>query len=379
MWRAIPSSLRGLAGSRGCLGDATASLVESQLEVANADPNGGRVTTQTSPQYEHQGQIVPTAAGQKHPPDDPSHDPVAPVVQQQGEHGLPARRRRPSASEEGNRHSSDTNNTATIVPSGGPRPKRRRLVEVPLSGPSGATKTKVEALRRHLTAFAREHLPLLGDLVCPHLEALGSPTGASRPPHDEMLTALEYNSKDTSETQLSLRRAELQVLKGVTSFLLDAAGEFLGPMLEEPHCSSGTSNIDSGRDSSQESNKVNSVTFERVSARSSPLAGRCFNQASRSSTTGSVAASHPMNQLQPLLRELQRQQEEDDELSLLRLLQHSPSPRTSWSHGVFFKYAYVDLDFECLATFRICLCHHPLFIFYKEHEKGLHVLHVDGK
>ena len=377
LWRAIPSSLRGLAGSRGCVSEA--APLEPQLEVAEATQNEGKVNVQPSPQRGQPEDNASTPAVQKYPPDGPPHDAAATATRQQD--GLPARRRRPSASAEGNRHSSDTQRTAAIIPSGGPRPKRRRLVEAALGGQRGSHATKVEALRRHLAAFAREHLPLLGDLVCPHLEALGSLAGASRPTQDEMPPPVEYVSKELSEPQLSLRRAELQVLKGVTSFLLGAAEEFLGPMLEEPESSRDTSKNDSCNDSSKDSSKLNSETLERVSMSPPTLPGRCHHQASRSSNGGSVAAAQPQpaHALQPLLRELQRQQEEDDELSLLRLLQHSPSPRTSWSHGVFFKYAYVDLDFECLATFRICLCHHPLFIFYKEHEKGLHVLHVDGE
>lgn len=290
-------------------------------------------------------------------------------LEQEDAKGIPSRRRRPSPSDAEDREAPKAERTPAAVPGVKPRPKRRRLVETPGAGLKGATKLSTETLRRHVAEFAREHLPLLGDLVYPRLETLFPATKATRQTQNGTTENSRSLPKEFPEKEYRLKRAELQVLKGVTSFLLDMAVDSLGSTLAE--LDSNTPTAPSGSCSDK--------AFETFSSAQSLLPALPVNESSRHTITGAPAAAQRDEQVQSSQCGMQKRHEDDDGLSLLKLLQYSPSPRTSWSHGVFFKYAYVDLDFECLATFRICLCHHPLFIFYKEHEKGLHVLHVDGE
>ncbi|KAL8441630.1 hypothetical protein Emag_007010 [Eimeria magna] len=281
------------------------------------------------------------------------------------------------------------------APALAPRPKRRRLVSSHVATQGVAPAADQGRLRSQLLAFTRKHLPLLGELVCPHLESLLNKSEILSGRPSLVAPSIESSLNAASEFDAQQGRAAMQLLKSVSSFLLEAAGDSLGMLLAEAPSTRPVSNdLQSGHSLSQSrSSRLTTL----LTASSGDV---CDDSRAALTLPGAEHSSHPHHQtLQEhgcfelrVLRggqehqtrheqqQLSQQQEgkEFDEFALLRLLQHPPLPRSTWSHGVFFKYAFVDLDFECLVTFRICLCHHPLFIFYKEHEKGLHVLHVDG-
>ncbi|KAL8273456.1 hypothetical protein Esti_002522 [Eimeria stiedai] len=269
-----------------------------------------------------------------------------------------------------------------------PRPKRRRVVSSHPSTQGAATETDHGRLRSQLLALTRKHLPLLGDLISPHLESLMCDTQMFL----ERPSLLAPDLDEISESEVQQGQAAIQLLKSASTFLLEAAGDSLGMILAEGRC---TAAANPGAQGKALPSRDRSTRFVAKSSWKS-----CENLCAPPTPTRAGFSSHPQlyklqelhgckqrSQLQYQGQENQKEQQqasqqqekkEVDEFALLRVLQHPSLPRSSWSHGVFFKYAFVDLDFECLVTFRICLCHHPLFIFYKEHEKGLHVLHVDG-
>lgn len=249
-----------------------------------------------------------------------------------------------------------------------PSPKRRRVVQPSIPQPKAVAQTATGRLRETLAAFTREHLPLLGDLVCPYLERLECPSQASPELPGECSLPYDELAEFSLETVSPQSQGKVELLRAVSSFLLEAAGDTLGEMLLDDGLI--TNLINSRRTASSQAAIQNRQRLGKP-----PFDFEGTSRGSLSSSPTSSVTTVCQQEKQP---QLQQQVEEGEASPLLRLLQRPLPSRTSWSHGVFFKYAFVDLDFECLATFRICLCHHPLFIFYREHEKGLHVLHVDG-
>ncbi|OEH76866.1 hypothetical protein cyc_06133 [Cyclospora cayetanensis] len=361
LWRAIPSSLRGLAGSRGNSTVVCNLSAQSDLQGSEKARNESHIETQCLMSLP---ETVPSASFLKNPSSEALKQELLPKLAMQKQRDRPSpRRRRPSLSGESQCDHPDSASPLMEAHTGRPRPKRRRLVETALEAAKGSGKARLENLRRHVAALAREHLPLLGDLISPYLDAQTPTAGGQN------LGAASTESLPTVAAKMRSDRkhAQLQVLKGISSFLLDAAGESLGRMLVGADSTTCTSSHGTSLALGLHPSHPSCLSFPSPCI--DPSQGLILTEA---------PAKAALRSQQPLQRELDHHHEEDDAFSLLRLLQHPSPSRSSWSHGVFFKYAFVDLDFECLATFRICLCHHPLFIFYKEHEKGLHVLHVDG-
>ncbi|CBZ50390.1 conserved hypothetical protein [Neospora caninum Liverpool] len=54
------------------------------------------------------------------------------------------------------------------------------------------------------------------------------------------------------------------------------------------------------------------------------------------------------------------------------------SMRDGTAHGVYFKYAALDIDFDALLKFRLALKRHGLFAFYRDERNKLNLLHVEG-
>ncbi|KEP64366.1 UNVERIFIED_CONTAM: hypothetical protein HHA_254310 [Hammondia hammondi] len=52
--------------------------------------------------------------------------------------------------------------------------------------------------------------------------------------------------------------------------------------------------------------------------------------------------------------------------------------RDGTAHGVYFKYAALDIDFDALLKFRLALKLHGLFAFYRDERNKLNLLHVEG-
>ncbi|PHJ22909.1 hypothetical protein CSUI_003239, partial [Cystoisospora suis] len=55
------------------------------------------------------------------------------------------------------------------------------------------------------------------------------------------------------------------------------------------------------------------------------------------------------------------------------------SMRDGTAHGVYFKYAALDIDFEALLNFRLALRRHGLFAFYRDERNKLNLLHVEDE
>lgn len=370
LWRAIPSTLLGLAGSRGSPRDP------HPPPARDLHGEGGETQRRGSLDSAHplpDLQTVPKAPSSDRGLTGGLHqEEAAATIQQRDTVGPHPRRRRPSSRGGEDRDPPDIATPATAVPTGRPRPKRRRLVEALPAAPRAAACISPEVMRRRVAAFVREHLPLLGDLVCSQLEAPGLKTGVSTSPPSGGPPTPEGSSEGAPEKDECKRAAEIQVLQCISSFLMEAAGDSLGLMLAGDS-SNNTANSCNGSETT--------LPYQVPPLHDASLPPLASSKESYRPPSVPAVAAAPLQPKQQQLSQRQPPQahEEDEGLSLLRLLQQPSPPRTSWSHGVFFKYAFVDLDFECLATFRICLCHHPLFIFYKEHEKGLHVLHVDGE
>ncbi|KAL8429149.1 hypothetical protein ACSSS7_006753 [Eimeria intestinalis] len=392
LWRAFPSHFLGLAGPRA------ASAISHNTRASNSQTNLKEIQGERSLRALIYLPGTPSARElstmKSHSTDKANYHKRSLALNQSQDNTVVGGVNVPPIGSDPN---SASKITATAL---APRPKRRRLVGSHPATQGASARTDHGRLRRQLLAFAREHLPLLGDLICPHLESLAHDTEVFLERLNTVPPILHEKGDAASEYEVHNAQAAMNLLKSVSSFLLDAAGDNFGTIRVEGRCARATKSILSSRHMPGTNLSIPST---------SPLATSSWNSREDSHAPLKLpsAGFFPRPQLHELhnrsclkqgeqpqdqghQKQLDHQQVwqqqdgkevddfEVDEIALLHVLQHPPPPRSSWSHGVFFKYAFVDLDFECLVTFRVCLCHHPLFIFYKEHEKGLHVLHVDG-
>ncbi|KAL8449958.1 hypothetical protein Emed_002699 [Eimeria media] len=387
LWRAFPSHFLGLAGPRAASVISPSTQAGETHSAFKETQSGSHLPEHFSspnPQSVRESSNVTGKATNK-----PNHHKRC-LAAKQGPYDLINKGQRPSPT------GSDADNASEEAAAAlAPRPKRRRLVSTHPATQEAARSVEHERIRGQLLEFTRKHLPLLGELIGPPLECLLN-NSEILPDHSSSAAPLFGPRLDAApEYEVQQGLAAVQLLKSVSSFLLEAAGDSLGLLLADAHSTKATNHYLPSRHSPSPGRCDRLTPVSATSSRNlcddlhTPLTlpkaeyfGFLHHQISQEHGCFEQRELRRNQQQQTLQDQNQQSQQaegkEVDELALLRLLQHAPLPRSTWSHGVFFKYAFVDLDFECLVTFRVCLCHHPLFIFYKEHEKGLHVLHVDG-